>query len=238
MMRKVHVVYVFILFFIAGSVNISAQDTPYSDRKEIANEAIKLLKDGILIIRLKSKHNKLVALNELLEQKTPNTSEYEDIQAEIQNTIYERDRFNRSLVESFEKGFTFSDIYYVYDTASTSLRSGVRQGIFLNASLELDPNIEIPDKPFFVGKIGNTNSASTTGVEALVLMDRGLNDLERPFPYYVRVNSIERVFLRVFNPRKLVRKDSEKIVEKLEQKLQDFWLKLPKNENSEAQTED
>ncbi|MFT5166277.1 MAG: hypothetical protein ACI8P3_001508 [Saprospiraceae bacterium] len=199
-----------------------SQDLSGKERKAIATQAIKDLAGGTLILRLKSKHNKITKLEELLATPDIKASTRTKLSEDLESTIDERNRFNRSLTYAFEEYYSFSNIYYIYDTASVSLINGQRSGIFLNEDLELDLTIEIPEGIFFVLKVGTTDSASTTGVEALVMMDRNLKDLAAPFPYYVRVNSIGRLFTRIFNHKKLVKKDSKKIVQKLESNLQRY----------------
>lgn len=228
MNQKVHIVFVFIITNLFCGLNVYAQELSYSERKAIAHEAIKELKEGTLVLRLKSKQTKLVALNDLLAKEGLSAKERNNIEKRIETTISERDAYNKSLVDAFEDKFTFAEVYYMYDTASIALKSGVREGIFLNNNLQLDPSIIIPEGAFFVAKTGTTNSTSTTGVEAVIIMDGQFNDLQRPFPYYVRVNSIERLFVRIFRPKKLVRKDSREIVKKLEEKLWRFWQNLPR----------
>lgn len=188
----------------------------------IAEKAIKDLKGGTLVFRMKSKNNKITKLQELIDSPDISASTRNTLIQELDYTIYERDYFNTALTYAFEKYYNFSNIYFMYDTASILLKDGQRSGIFLNKDLQADPTIEIPEGEFFVIKVGNTDSSSTTGIEALVVMDRNLTDLKSPFPYYVRINSIGRLFRRIFNHNNLVRKDSREIIMQLEKNFQRF----------------
>ncbi len=219
-MKKVQI-QVLILTLLSILFSNIALSQPYSkvERKKIAEQAIEDLKGGTLILRLKSKHNKISKLKELLANPNLKDATKDRLNNNLKTTIDEKDRFNSSLIEAFETYYNFSNVFYMYDTASVDLKDGQRSGIFLNKNLELDPSIKIPSGKFFVIKIGTTDSSTTTGVEALVLMDEKFMDLAPPFPYYVRINSISRLFTRIFNHRNLVRKDSTAIVQKLERKL-------------------
>ncbi len=223
MIKKVHIKVIFLSLLCIGFASIvKAQELSRSERKAAAKEAIKTLKDGTLVLRLKSKNNKITAIEKLLSSKDLNEATRNRLRKNLKSTIEQRNKYNVSLTQAFENHYSFSNIYYMYDTASVSLKRGVTSGIFLDNSLELDPAIKIPDGDFFVIKTGTTDSSSTTGVEALVIMDKNLKDLERPFPYYVRINSIGRLFTRIFNHRNLVKKDSKQVVMKLERNLRSY----------------
>jgi len=213
---------IFMVFLgLIFSIPMNAQDEVMSrsDRKAEAEEAIRDLYKGTLILRLKSKRNKINKLKELLSAPDIKENVRVKLSKELGKTIDERNKYNITLIEAFESHYTFSNIYYMYDTASVSLKNGTRKGIFLDKNLEFDPNIEIPEENFFVVKTGTTNSTSTTGVEAIVIMDKELKDMQRPFPYYVRLNSIGRLFVRIFNHKNLVKKDSKDVVMRLERNL-------------------
>lgn len=227
MHKKVQLIITFLLisgvFFTATLV---AQDLPAKDRKVIAVQAIKELKDGTMILRLKSKNNKITKLNELLAAPTLNDVNRLKITEELEETIAERDNYNQTLIDAFDKYYSFSKLYLMYDTASISLKNGVRSGIFLDKSLNPDPTIEIPEGPFYLVRTGTTDSSSTTGVAAIVIMDRHLKDMLRPFPYYVRTNDLGRIFTRIFNHNKLVKRDASKVVQKLEKNLRKFFTEI------------
>lgn len=222
MNKKVQIYVYFFLMLVLIPITTQAQELTKVERTEKAKQAIEDLEGGTLVLRLKSKNNKISKLEELMASPTIKDETKNKLRKELENTIDERNRYNLSLTNAFEEHYKFSDIYYIYDTASLSLKKGARSGIFLNKNLELDPSISIPDGTFFVIRTGTTDSSTTTGVEALVIMDQNLKDLVRPFPYYVRVNSISRLFTRVFNHKKLVRKDSNEIVQKLERNLRKY----------------
>lgn len=218
-LQKIAYLFFLGLFF---STNMIAQELSRKERVVLAEQSIKDLKDGTLVLRLKSKRNKIEKLEELLAKSDIKESVRSSLNDELKKTIDQRNRYNISLINAFEENYSFSNIYYMYDTASVSLRNGTRSGIFLDKSLELDSAIEIPEGAFFVAKTGTTNSTSTTGVEALVIMDDQLKDMQRPFPYYVRLNSIGRLFTRIFNHKNLVKKDSKAVVEKLNRNLNKY----------------
>lgn len=220
MSEKVQIYWCFFMLVLGLlPVETQAQQLSRLERKQIAERAINDLKGGVLILRLKSKRNKITKLEELIASPKVKEVDKKKLRKELERTIDNQNRENLTLTEAFEKYYTFSDIYYMYDTASVSLKNGVKSGIFLNKNLELDESISIPKGEFFIIRTGTTDSGSTTGVDAMVIMDSKLKDMNRPFPYYVRVNSIGRLFVRIFNHKKLIKKDSRDVVKKLDANL-------------------
>ena len=218
----------FFLFSILLNLPAIAQQSERKQATLIANKAIKDLKDGALVVRLKSKSNKISKLEELIASPDVKESSKNKLRKELKTTIEERNKYNVELVKAMSELYTFSKVYYMYDTHSKALKNGTRSGIFLNENLEEDPKITLRGEHFFVLKTGTTDSESTTGLEALIIMDNQLVDLKRPFPYYVRINSIGRLFVRIFNPKKLVQKDAKEIVGKLEAQLNKFYEETTK----------
>jgi len=225
-MRKVQLKIIFLcLVSVCFLMDTQAQDAPRprSERKKAAREAINNLHGGTLIIRLKSKRNKIDKLEELLAAPDIDEKLRARLSKKLKNTIEERNKYNLTLTNAFEEYYSFSKVYYMYDTASVSLKNGIRKGIFLDKGLELDANIEIPEGSFYIVRTGTTNASSTTGIQALVVMDNQFKDFERPFPYYVRVNSISRLFTRIFNHKKLVKKDAKEVVLRLGRNFQFYY---------------
>ena len=60
-------------------------------------------------------------------------------------------------------------------------------------------------------------------MEALIMMDGQFEILQSPFPYYVRVNSFWRTIGRFFSPKNAIKKDTQKIVTKLDQNLNKYY---------------
>ena len=228
MMKKVQTRLFFLVFWVlisSGDV-IAQDDLRRSERRAIAEQSIKQLKEGTLVLRLKSKRNKIREMKKVIAAPDIKPALRKRLEKRLENTIKERDRYNQSLIDAFDEYYSFSNIYYIYDSSSVELKNGERSGIFLDKNREVDPTIEIPEGDVFVLRTGNTDYSSTTGIEALVVMNKELKDLQRPFPYYVRVHSIGRLFTRIFNPRKLVLKDSKAIVQKLDANLNRYLDKV------------
>ncbi len=189
----------------------------------VAEQAILLLKDGALVVRLKSKRNKITKLEELLSNPEVNESDKKKLEKDLKNTIEERDNFNSALFTAFNEYYTFSAFYFMYDTASVALKNGEKSGFLLDNNLKVDPEITITQDSFFVIYKGTLDATNRTGLEALIIMDSRFNIVPSPFPYYTRVNNFWLVLGRFFSPKKAVKRDATKIVQELDGKLKEYY---------------
>lgn len=180
-----------------------AQETPAqrSDRRAFMKEQIKLLKNGVLLVRLETKEYTIAKL-----------IEGGQVQLAGEIEAYQND-YNIKIQEAFKDNFTFCPVYFFYSMYSEDILSGkINNIIFLNDSLQPDSALK-PVKSFFLtaefGLISqdtaryfsqNYNYRSDLGLEsrrvvygepdmrfgAIKIMSDKLVQLKRPFPYYVR----------------------------------------------------
>jgi len=189
----------------------------------IARQAINdLQNNGALVLRLKTKRNKIEKLNELLARPDLEEKDKKKLMKELKTTIEERDKYNYEITKAFNTYYKFSAFYFMHDTSSVALKNGEKSGFLLDKDLNIDPNITITQDSFFVAYTGSLNASN---MEALIIMNSRFEVLPSPFPYYIRVNLFGRVLVKIFAPKKVVRKDMKKIVTRLEKNLNNFYKK-------------
>lgn len=152
------------------------------EKRALAEQSIKDLKEGILVVRLQTNHRKIQALENTINssQIKPNQKKrYEQILAV---TLQKRDEFNVAISEMFIDSFGFCPVYVMYDTSTKVLQSGATNGIFINQQRELDSTITIPaDVPIFM--VNYRVKSGDFPFDVLVI--RALeHKLDEPFPYY------------------------------------------------------
>lgn len=198
----------------------SASMTTYPKRvKNI--KSIDLLKKGVLVIRLESKHNNIEKITESLNSGELEPRVKKQLQIQKTQLIEDRDKFNTDIMSAFARYYKFSDYVFMMDTSSVHLLDGVTEGIFLDNSGNIDPTISIIDKNPFIMRIGKLSSETTTGIEALIISDGELNDMQRPFPYYISLN--HRLKLKgLFSRTGSLRRSGEDIVKEIEKKFKAF----------------
>ncbi|HFA50126.1 MAG TPA: hypothetical protein ENJ95_14040 [Bacteroidetes bacterium] len=194
--------------FILGQAAVTAQgydaNTNYDTidaekRKEISQLAIRALKDGVLIVRLKTGSKQVAALQKLANGKNVSADERERFEKKAAKWQVEKRLKNQWLMEAFRKKYSFSDVLYMPDTSTQQLKNGVQSGYFLNAEMEVDPSISLDGRPYLVAYYGSSFSSQKTGAEGIVVLDNNLKELPAPFPHFVGMATIKKVFKRLFN---------------------------------------
>jgi hypothetical protein len=179
-------------------------------REQRAKKQIAEMKDGVLLVRLRTQENAIRQLQKI-DKRQADALKHAQLKE------------NKQLAEAFLKNFTFCPVYFFYSTDSDKLINGETTGILLNEKLEKDPAIILGEKPVFVAEITNIeqfrpeqfstqpSSDAEISFRALVVRDGKLNQLASPFPYYVKIQQL-------MPPRKrteteLVRKLNEDLVQ-------------------------
>lgn len=177
-------------------------------RKNITRKQINNLKDGALLVRLKTSEPKIAAL-----KKMGFPEEAEDVrkQQKIEN---------QSLIQAMKAYYDFSEVRFFFSYRSKDVRKRSFEGIFVNDSLQEDSSIVLHNSkhvftaefakleedtamyfshyewvstgnfamvrvPVYYGPGGNT-------FLALVVKDQHFRQLHRPFPYYSRASFIAK----------------------------------------------
>lgn len=168
------------------------------------------LKDGVLIVRLKSNNRKINALQESIA-KNPNANP--NLKSQLDAALIETKEVGEAMMEAFANEYSFSEVVFMHDTATVALRNGMRKGLFLNEKLEIIPTKSIEGRFFCLLGIGN----SASGAEGFKVLDENLELLAAPFPYFVHVNNLSYLMNTLFGSETLARK---RLYTRLAKKLQ------------------
>jgi len=175
------------LFFIFLSLQSFAQPTINEKyKRDAAFEAIKEMKyQGVLVVRLRTNHVKVKALENTLANQDLKAGKRKRIQSMLDETLTKQNIMNQAMAKSFLDSFKFCPVYLSYDTSAKSLSAGMKKGIFLNREMQIDPSISIPDSAIvFVAYYHEKSGEYPTDG----LMIRKLNKkLEEPFPHFTAV---------------------------------------------------
>lgn len=190
------------LLILLGSANLMAQEDYYSEpydtlgyqtRVEQAAAAIQALKNGVLVMRLRSDHRKIEVLERQLA--TPNLKE--KYRTRLQHLLEDTRRDvaieNQHLLAAFREHFDFTEVLFMYDTAIYSLNRGVHKGIFLNDSLLPDSTISLAGRPYRLARFGSLSGMNHR--KSLIGMDLNFKDLPAPFPTSGNVSVWEGIAL-------------------------------------------
>lgn len=158
-------------------------------RNDVAKAQINALKNGALLVRLKTNANTINRLK---------AGGNIDLATQI-----ERQTFldNKEIVRAYTKNFTFCPVYFFYSNVSDSVKHGHLEGLFLDTNLAVNSAISCTAKFYLVaeqstlyssslGLLTETQAASAiergTGFKdfAIVVKNRYFIQLHEPFPYF------------------------------------------------------
>ena len=113
----------------------------------------------------------------------------------ITSTREDQQKTTQEIQEDFIENYNFSEIAFIYDTTTVHLlKKGIKKGVFLNDEQQMD----LTDKSVFFLRYGHTDRTTTTGKSAWIVTDDQLQDLQKPFPYYVAVFQSLKMILSSF----------------------------------------
>ncbi len=208
-----------------GQINdFTDEEKSTKDTLADGKQAVADLKEGALIVRLKSKSKKIDALEKLFQDGAISKASYE---AGVQRVIKERTRENKKIAEAFLNYYDFSAVYIIYDSSSTLVAKGTTKDIFLNENLELDPTIQLKETPVVFTRIGRTDLSDTSGMIGMIFQNQQFEDLTRPFPYFLRLYPLGNTILGALeNDTSVSAKRMKKLVAKWNEKLKKIYLDI------------
>lgn len=184
----------FLCLILGLSTTHVLSQTSGKDRKQVAFEALDDLKEGVLLLRLKSYNrqkeflNKRYAERESPEAKAAYQERLEELEAK-------QTKWNRALSEAVKDIYNYSTVYYVYDTSMYALQEGKYEGrVFTTEGTAVDAEQLAQQDLFVLSRITNDSERAIT-TEGLSIWR--LNDPSQPiapFPYFSKLR------YRLFSP--------------------------------------
>ncbi len=214
---------------IAQNAPVEKSKTSFKQQiNQSAKEQIEQLKNGALLVRLKTKSTAINALRKA--GKNVQADEVEKQQA----------LFNLNIIDAFKTKFNFCPTYFFYSDYSDNVKEKqFDKVVFLNDSLKPDPTIKFnkqsflvadfgtveqdtaryyshtsvePDGNFSVKKVDHYYGGPSFSYDGLIIRSDKLIQLRHPFPYLVRTRDPRP------KPKKL-----NKVVKTMNQKLISFY---------------
>lgn len=164
----------------------------YNKRSRVlAYWQISELKEGALVVRLRN--------NRLLIEQLQKSGQKEM----ARQKLMEQYAMNKNTMLAYLDNFNFCKLYFIYSNSSDSLLNGIRKGIFLDTTLNIDPKIELTQNFYVIAErdygynstIGFVKEDSARLVKeggtavrmmAVVLKNKYYHQLKAPFPYLVK----------------------------------------------------
>lgn len=204
------------LGFFCFAIALSAQATATTDSSALH---IQNIKKGHILFVLPSQLNKLSELYEIGHSESHSQQVRERHLAQYQEVLEERDALLTEIQSAVENQWGFCPYQFLYDF---QLRS--RPPDTLHSGLTPFPDENLPGEGYRV-RMGRTKATAHFGIEALVVSDPRGRDLERPFPYYVKLNRHTWLtgLFSIFFPSIYERKDASDLIRQLNENFQSFY---------------
>jgi len=132
-------------------------------------------KNMVMLVRLKTEAKKI---------KYYRDRGYTRDADELQEKVLEE---NQETIAAFEKGFSYCEVRYFYDTMSVAIADEKYTGILLNSNGSISEPLVGDSTDVLIAEFGSPYSeafGSSSGF-GLVIYDYLFNQMKEPFPYYV-----------------------------------------------------
>ncbi len=206
MYRIIVFLILFIPFFIFGQKKDTISRKMIKQMKrEMAKKSINELKNGVLLVQLKTKHKSIEAL-----KKRGFIQRAEKIRKE-------QEEDNRNIIKGFNEYYDFSSVYFFYSNDKKKVENHQFDSVQF---ITLDSNtlMNLPDTSsiyrkldtanYYIAEFGTNNYSNSTlrylpnfddqydrglEFEALLIKNKDYLQLSHPFPYYVKTNEAVKV---------------------------------------------
>ncbi len=169
------------------------------DRNELALQHVQTLKNGSLIVVLPYYENKIAHLQNLLEAPQLSPKKKKRVEKLITKTLSERDSSNLNFINNFPKGYTFSEVFFLYNKDfSEFAKFGDAQllmdykGDPLNANTPLSKNL-------YFGHKHRLRAENTAGGYYFVVTTQDLQIIPKPFPSFLPLENTFLTLLTFFD---------------------------------------
>ena len=165
---------------LLGSMNIQAQ-VP-SDLEDLHR-----LKNGVLLVKLYTRNKGVEALkNHGLVKKAAALEKEQAFK-------------NLAISHAFANNFAFTPkVYFFYSDDSKKVLQGEFDGVLMGYDLKPLPNINLGNTAYYIAEFGYTEGK---GINALLIRNNQFEQLDPPFPYFVRtyegIPFLERAYSKV-----------------------------------------
>lgn len=182
------------LFILLSCLIFASSCKSYRMRSEVARNHIFTLKEGVMLVRLQTLEGKIKNLREIGQQERADETEKK------------RDEKNRHIVQAYKDHFDFCPVYFFYSGDSKEIMNGNFEGHLMNFDLEsIAVPAELSVDNWLMSEfarnqepISGGSENATTGLRALIIKDRDLVQLKKPFPKYFHYKDEEaRIYPRM-----------------------------------------
>lgn len=188
-------------------------------RKMLARQHVEALKDGILIVRLKTQDKAIKKLESILSSSGDEAQKKRIRDRDLPKIKANRDELNQILRTAFDKNFKMGAVYFMPDTCTATFLAG-RIPTCLTDATGKSVSGKVINQPNFVvidyGQLSNDSNSTITGI---IASDNQFEMLPAPFPYFQKNGGF---FVQLSNKR-LTASMAGKMVSKWQKRLLAYY---------------
>ncbi len=156
--------FIFILILLSNLLhgqNVKKLDLERSQQLKYAQNLIKDLKDGYLIVRLQSFSTQIRYFEKKMSDPKTDQKELVRSEKELRSIISDRDTFNHILKIAMDSVYKFSQVRFIYDKDYSLTDTAGNNRNFLNDQMKADPSLGIAASKFLL--MGYVNITTSSG---------------------------------------------------------------------------
>lgn len=138
------------------------------------------LRENGLVVVLRTSSSRLEKLRILSRDKQLSEVQRQNYKFKIEQIEQENKIINESLINAFSNIYSFSEVYFMYDSSLTSLKNGIQKGFFVDKNGEIDNSIELTVKDYYI--CNYTLASASKETEGLVIYNSKMEKVKEPFP--------------------------------------------------------
>ena len=156
-------------------------------KEEIAAQHLQNLKNGILIVRLRSDQKKIEKLKEFIDKANqPSTkAKYEKMLDEVTNKQLKDER---DIINAMKQNYSWSDFVFMYDYQTPNFTDG-RVTFFSDEDQKVTLE-SLGPRDFYILSAGLSDA---NGTDVIEILDNSLNPIPHPFPGTVSITGFQKL---------------------------------------------
>lgn len=179
---------------------VSVEMKDYQMRAERADSCLTTLENSVLIVRLPTYRKKIERLEQLEKNSKLSKKQRSRATQQKELQIEDLEKLKEVVFTGLYEHYDFSDFLITNDTLWDDFLAGKNEGVFYNERQEIDPSIKYIDSTYFVLHYGRTDYGKTNNQLGFIVADAEMNDLERPFPYFLKIINTSKSINGMFKP--------------------------------------
>lgn len=192
------------ILLICSSTALYGQVSSSVETKLKANEEAKRLNEGALLVRLFTRETTAAQLRE------------RGLTSQADELLARQKEENQVYIDAFAQEYDFSNVYFFGSEDSPKVKSGDLEGVtFFDKNGESDASIKVEADHYYIAEFSTVEGGDAQGVQsyrmekeesgmvqkpnyygnpdlgfsALVIKNSQFEQLDKPFPYYVRFSN-------------------------------------------------